>query len=91
MSTDTFINKSKDNTCVLEDSKINIESTLTLQPHRFFSSSTRVLVHVLWNKKVACTFIMLIKQYRSQKFLNVTHIKERLLGQVVILFNCLPF
>ena len=34
---------------------------------------------------------MAVQQLRSQSAEKVTHIKERLLDQAVLLFNCIPF
>ena len=35
--------------------------------------------------------LKIVKSVRSQNAEKVTHIKGRLLGQAVILFNCAPF
>ena len=35
--------------------------------------------------------IVTIKKWRSQKAEKVTHIKGRILGQGMLIFNCVPF
>ena len=64
--------------------------------YRGSSRSTHIKMPHCWKSHALALYIVAFVcpneiQWRSQNLEKVTHIKERLLDQTVILFNCVPF
>ena len=79
---------------------LEVKTTETLCSHAFRQIMSRCLLRFQWYVNMHFFFsesekgyaqTNRWKQWRRQNAEKVTHIKERLLDQAVMLFNCIPF